>query len=1251
MSSSISRPGIAACLFAAGLALSGSAAFAQDATTGSISGTVMDSTGAIIKGATVTITNTDRNQVERTLTTNSAGFYTATALPLGHYSVKVEDAGFTGKAVTGLMLNVSDALTVNETLNPGSSGEVVTVTADAAPVNLEDATSATLINSTQINELVMVTRNYESLINLMPGVSFGGATDNLQRGPVGVNGSSSVVSFSVNGGRNTSNNWTIDGADNLDRGANLTLYVYPTPDSIGQFKVLRGQYSAAYGRNSSGMVDVVTKSGTDQLHGSAYEYFRNDYLDANSYVNDYLGSRIPKYRYNDFGFSLGGPLYIPHVYDGRGKTFWFISENWLREITYNTATTGVVVPTPAEISGDFSNDWYKNTAGAWVQGPVNVCTAYTYNPTTQSTTCTAAGTNVSSNISATAKSYLKDIYSIIPANTPAQQQALAAKGLDPHGIYPTVANRYPNLDTAIRIDHKVGDKLNLLYRYSHDTFPEYIGAGTFVALPIPGLSGTISNNPGTQHLAKGTYTFSSTLVGNLGYAYSNGSIENTPQGGLLAANSPDINVPLPYTNTSGLVPTISVSGMQTIGGGAVYTDHGINHQAFGDLTKIWGTHTFIGGFSYNHYNKQENAASSGQQGSFSFLSDTGYSLVTPPSASGQSASVNEDQAFANFLIGNANGGFSQTSRNPKIDVSQNIWEAYLQDNWKATPRLTLNLGVRYSLMGQPWDAAGFMSNFDPSQYSDSKAPTISASGLICFTAPCSQTNSSAGQATTPNASADYVGPNYINGLIFGTASAANNNQASPYGNKVGVSQKTNFAPRVGFAYDLLGNGKVAVRGGYGWAFDQIEVSMYELTGIGSTYSPNPPAATTYSQTAAVLDNPSGGASSSTPSTTPGHLYAVPTDFKTPYLQQYSLGMQMDWGHNLSTEIGYIGTHGTHLAGQQEINQPKPGAFRGVVNPESASSTCFLGTSANPAFISSTCDRVLNQIKPYKGYYAIDALRTIFSSNYNALQATLTKRFNGKSYVSSSFTWSRDLTNAPADTSGFTQDIYNVNGDYGRAPLDRKLIYSANGVWDMPWFHEQHGLVGHVLGGWEASGIFVANSGLPLTVSASSGTAIQYGSGVTQPISYAGNPTNVINDNAGLAVLGSTNAGLRPNQVSNPNNGFAGHPLHPNGHQYSTGANPWFNTGAFVATDPTSNVPGTAKRGMINGPGFWRADVGIFRNFKIYDRLTFQFRGEAFNALNHVNVQTISVSSTATTFGQITGYRDQRILQLAGRFQF
>ncbi len=1235
-------------LTAIGLVFTGSYATAQNAVSGSISGTITDATGAVISGASVTITNTDRGEDIRVLKTNSAGFYTAEALPLGAYKVSVAAPNFKTEVVTGLVLNAADELTVNRKLVPGGANEVVSVTAgEAQLLDAEDATSSTLINSTQMNEMPLITRNYETLINLQPGVAYGGATDDLTRGPTGISGSSSTVSFSVNGGRNTSNSWTLDGADNLDRGANLTLYNYPSPDAIAEVKTLRGQYSAAFGRNASGQIDVVTKSGTNAIHGSAYEYLRNNYFDANGYANDFLGATIPPYRYNVFGFSAGAPVIIPKIYNGKNKTFFFVSEEWQRElVTLSQATA--TVPLPTERTGDFTQS-YQEIGGVWTQAPITVCTGYTTNATTQVNTCTGTGTKVTT-ISPTAQAYLKDVY----ANTPVPNTAYdIAHGFDPHTIFSNFHDVFNNLDSLVRIDQQFGQRLSIFYRYMHDTFPEVLPAGDFTTVNIPGANLTTVNSPGTQHLAHGTYVLSPTLLLNVGYSFSNGNIVTDTTGFLGSAQSPDVKPTLPYPNISGVLPGISVSGMSTLNGSLAYLDHGTDHQVYGDVTKTLHTHTLIFGFSYNHYQKRENNTV-GTQGSFGFGNDSQWYCTTanpypgnppciPTPASGDSGTT-ESQAFANFLTGNANSGFSQPSGDPVADIKFALYEGFAQDNWKATPRLSVNLGVRYSYYGQPWDANGLLSNFEPSAYSASKAPTIATTGLMCFTGTCSQAGSSAGLSTSPNPNADFNSINYINGMIFNGPSAANNNQASPYGNKVGSAQKTNFAPRVGFALDVFRDGKTILRGGYGWAFDNAEVSYYETTDWD-----NPPAVATYSIGQTSLDSPAGGSLTAL-STTPGRIQALPLNFQTPYVQQFSLDVQQALSPSFMFDVGYFGDHGTHLLGALEENQPMPGAWAGVVQPSNSGSACIDPDTGAQSFLNSTCDRVLNQIRPYLGYFAIDGLKTIFNSNYNSLQAKVTKRFKGKTYIDANYTWSRDLTNAQNDYSTFVQNIYNLNADYGRAAIDRGQVLNIDGVIEEPWFREQKDLTGRILGGWELSGIYAVDSGLPLTVTASSAYSPSYNlPGGVASVYNSRTTTGYETDNAGIGALGNTDAGIRPNMIGNPNTGN-GVPIHNKGYHQL-----WFYTGAFAAPIPSgsnSNVPGTEKRGTVQGPGFQRLDMGIYRNFRIWERVNFQFRMEALNAPNHTNVQTVTTAiGSSAYFGEVTGYRDARIMQFAGKFTF
>jgi hypothetical protein len=1234
-----------------------SGAWAADSLTGSISGTVSDSTGAVIVAATVTITNTDRGQDLRVLTTNSTGYYTATSLPLGTYTVKVTAPGFKTDTVTGLQLHAADSLTVNKMLTTGSVNEVITVTAAQAQLNLEDSTSSGLITGDQMNELVLNNRNYEQFLTLQPGVVYGGATDQLYVGSTAPGGMANTVNFSVNGGRNTSNNWTVDGADNVDRGANLTLLTYPSVDAIAEIKTLRGQYSAEFGRSASGQIDVVTKSGTNIYHGSAYEFWRNNILNANTWGNKLNQPVQPRaiLRYNDFGESVGGPVRIPHIYNGKDKTFFFFSDETRRLVQYTSGTA--LVPTAAERSGDFSNSWYQDPAThAWKQGPVAVCTAY--NPANGA--CTAYGDSIPSTTqSSTAKAYLKDIFSLIPAPP---DTANVAAGLDPHSLAATVPNTYNDNQLFVRIDQSFGQKLNVFYRYLHDSFPITSGTGTFTTTPIPGLSTTITTNPGTQQMGHATYLFSPTLLANAGFAYSSNAILTTPVGALTSAASTDISPTLPYTNTLGVVPTISIASLTGLGSTGIYNDYDFNRNLFGDVTKTLGRHTIIAGATYNHYRKQENSTG-GNNGSFSFITQT---VPTTPNPAGGNfnGAYQSSIAMSNFLLGNANGGFSQASIAITADILEDDFEAFVQDNYKFSPRLTLNIGVRYGYYGQPTDGHNRMSSFDPATFDQTKTPAIMNSGLMCLGSIANQTGTTClntnqvptnplfpgeGGSVTVNANQDYYGINYINGMIFQNNSGVPGH-ASPFGNKVGQADNYNFAPRVGFAYDVFGDGKTSLRGGYGWAYDSSEVSYYETQVFN-----NPPAVTSYSLSTAVLDDPAGIASK-TPyaSTTPGRIVASPINYHTPYIQQFSLDMQHTFTPTFMIDIGYFGTHGTHLLGLLDINEPMANTWVGKVSPQNATTSanpqyCYPGTSGAtcvPSFLNSTTDRVLNSIKPYPGYFAIDAVQSIFNSNYNGLQVKATKKFAGKSMIDANYTWSRDLTNAQADYTGGPQNTYNINGDYGRAADDRKQVLTVDGVYELPWMKDQRGVIGHVIGGWEASGILAMNSGLPLTITESSAYTINY---TYQGAAYTGaynNQTNgnFVTDAAGIGVLGNTNAGLRPSQIGNPNNGN-GTKIH---NRYQ-----WFYEGAF-ATPIASNTGGQVgneKRGVVSAPGFTRVDLGLFRNIKIHGEMNLQIRGEAFNLFNHTNLGAPVTSASSSSFGQITGARDNRIMQIAGKFTF
>jgi hypothetical protein len=1235
-------------------------AWAQDAVSGSISGTITDTTGAVVVGANVALTNVSQARLVREVVTNSSGMFVAPSLPLGVYDVKIGKAGFKTESITGLVLNANDALTVNKTLVAGSVSEVVTVQADVAQLNLENATSQGIIDGAQLNELVLNNRNYEQFLELQPGVVYGNAsTDQLYVSSVAPAGTSAAVNFAVNGGRSTQNNWTVDGADNVDRGANLTLLTFPSTDAIGEIRVLRGQYSAAFGRSATGQIDVVTKSGTNQFHGSAYEFFRNDILNANTWANKLTAPAVitprPLLRYNDFGESLGGPVWLPHLYNGKGKTFFFFSDETRRVVQY--VSTSGAVPLTAEMNGDFSNAWYKSGT-TWLQEPQAVCTAFN----TATGACTASGDSIpTGSQSNAAKAIIKDIYAKMPQPN---ATANAAAGLDPHTVTANISNIFNNNQVLVRIDQGFGEKLNLFYRYVHDTFPTTQGQGVFTTMTIAGANTTIESNPGTQQMGHFTYILSPTSILTGGYAYSNNRILATPVGLVASANAPDVGsaITMPYSNLAGIIPTVAITNISTLQSGGIYLDYNNNHNVFANVTKSLGRHTFTAGASWDHYQKQETPESStGTQGSFGFTNGT-----VPAPGTGLNAPYSTELAFSNFLLGDANNGFGQASAELIADIRANSFEAFAQDDFKVSKRLTLNLGVRYSFFGQPTDANGHLSNFDPATFSAAKAPAMLNTGLMCMTGTCNNNTNYIGTgvpaSVTANSSADFVTvnnqPAYVNGMIF-----INNNvsgQSSPYGNKVGQAEKTDFAPRIGFAYDVFGDGKTSLRGGFGWAYDQSEVSFYE-----SQVWTNPPAVFNYSLGTSLLDNPSlTPSAAATVSSTPQGFYASPLSYKTPYVEQYSLGIQRAISPTFMAEVAYVGTHGVNLLGVSDINQPKPNAYAGIVSPLNASTayatvdgftacTYNATTCPYPIFWNSTADRAINYIRPYPGYGHIGLVQPIYSSNYNSLQVKVTKHFQNKSMVDFNYTFERNLTNTQNDYSTDVENIYNVAGDYGRAADDRNQVAAIDYVLAEPWFKEQRGIVGKIVGGWETSGIIALDAGLPLTPTMT-------GSVAPTPYGYTSAYNNLTqgpipNDSSGIGAWytsgspGNSYPSLRPNQIGDPRKGN-GQSIH--------NASQWYYKGAFASPYPAGLNPGgvgtvgTEKRGVVSGPGFERWDVGLFRNFKLPGKLNLQLRGEAFNALNHTNLgNPCSNTISSSCFAQITSARDNRIMQVAGKITF
>ena len=1144
-------------------ALVATGVFAQDIT-GTIGGTVLDPSGAAVPNAKVEVTNTDRNLVIRTVTTDTSGTYAATFLPIGNYSIKVDAAGFKTETRSGIVLNVNDNLKINITLQVGAATETVEVKAEAAQVELGTPAAATTIEGTQVRELPLGTRNYEQLVSLLPGVT-ASTTDDLYIGNSSPAGTAATIPYYIGGNRNSAANWTVDGADNVDRGSNLTLMTFPGVDAIAQFKVERSLYTADTGRAGGAQISVVTKSGSSAFHGSAFEFFRNDYLAANNFSNNAnkvnfvdesspstpctsanfadCKSKVPPLRWNDFGFTIGGPIYIPGKFNkDKNKDFFFYSQEWRRIITYTTFNP--TLPTQGMLQGQFSQ-------------PICI--------TTTAGTCPAGSTitnTIPSNlINPISASYLKDIFGKLPLNATNSVSATTA------GFFPQ-RNIYNSRQEIARIDHYVNERFLIYGRFEIDDIPTTEPGGLFTGAAIPGVATTSTNSPGRSVSLHFQNTINPTMVNDAGFNFSQSAINSTPIGLMNKSNNPDINVPEPFTNTQGIVPELSFTGGSSLLGYGPYNEYNRNFQWFDNLTKVMGRHTLKFGLTVNRYNKTENAAN--QEGSFGFTN-----------AGLQTGTTSFQQSWANFLLGNV-ASFSM----PSTDITPNIWtwqhEAYAQDDFKLTSRLTLYAGVRWSFFGQPTDTGNLLDNFDPALYNRASAPQIDPTTGNIVAGTCNNCN--------------------MNGIIVG-------GKGSPFGSKIGADHWHNFAPRLGLAWDPFGDGKTAVRTGYGIYYDSGLFGTYEQ----NTFA-NPPYVQSISLSNGSFSNI--GSATQNVSAAPITLHATDVQALIPYVQQWSFDIQRNLPKNVILDVGYYGSKGTHLLGEVDINEAYPGVALAA----------GLHTANGNTIFTSADDPRINAVRPYLGYGPITDILTAFDSNYHSLQATVRKNFGAAGLFNASYTWSKTLTDSSSDRSNAPENSYNWHeGEYGPASFNRTQVLTLNYVYVDPLFRTQHGLKNAAFGGWELTGIVSFQTGLPATVTTSS---------VDPP---------------GVGNLGASPVSSRPDMVCNPQ---ANAPHQFYGVYFAAGPS-WFNTACFQPVPQGAVRPGNAGRYTVYGPGYFNWDAAASKNFNLgTEKLHLQLRAEALNALNWVNPSGFaSTNITSTVFGQISSYRASRRMQLGAKFTF
>ena len=1178
--------------------------------TGNLNGTVKDTSGAIVKGATVTITDSQKNVVVRTVQSNDEGDYNVPNLAVGTYTITVEATNFKKTVQNDIKIDVGQRRSVEVVLEAGNISETVLVQSDPVAVELTTATTSSLISGQQARELSLNNRNWVQLVALAPGVS-NDLADQVYVGTTNPDGQANTINISVNGARSSQNTFTVDGADITDRGSNITIQAYPSVDSIGEFRVLRSLFPAESGRSGGGQVNVVTRSGTNEFHGSAFEFIRNEAFNANNFLSNATNNpqfgrdsngkakRVP-FRYNNYGWTLGGPVYLPRFGEGDSKdmvrkldrTFFFFAQEFRRDRRFSAPST-VTVPDANLRLGVF---------------PIAVCIN---RPALGENNCTGsfvlpAGSPIPAAFrSPAAQAYVDGVYNHLPLPN-------AGTAAAPYNLSASLANRADFDQTILKFDHSFSDNWTAYYRYQKDSIPTIDGNALFSSGGgLPGVSTTSTNSPGKTHTFNTTYVVNPNTVLEGRYTYGYGAIlsENI---GLLSLDNTSVPVSLPFINTRDRIPSVTGNGFTGLTSFGPYDNFSWKQNFAGSATTIHGSHTLKYGAVYSLYRKNENALAGNNEGLFSAFS------TTQPAGVGTSTLNQNIQRWANFLVGNVQT-FAQAKFDYTADLRQKAIEAYAQDEWKARPNLTVYYGVRYSYFGSPYDKNGRLSTFVPELYDPAQAPQVTGAG-----------NRVAGTG------------NWCNGLIVNSQNFTNGPPqfncrptVSPNGKYVIDVPNKDFAPRIGLAWDPFNQGKTSIRTGYGIYHEQVLNGTF-LQDIGL----NPPFQETATATNTRLDTPGGGVPTNL---TVQGLRAVQSNFHTPYMQHWSLDIQHQLTSKTVVTVGYYGSKGTHLIGLTELNEVPPGVAlnsfcapgNGFIgqNPAPTLVRCqpagyafrnATGVTGNPNVVGTTTFSdllILDQLRPYKGYRSIAMVQPRYNSNYHGLQVFGEQRLANDSLIQVAYTWSKNLTDSPNDRTTSPQNSYDIRSEYQRATLDRRHVFNLNYIYELPFFNKTSDWTNKLLGGWQASGI--------VTV-------------------YTGVPFSAVTSNLDLAGLGLINANpaARPNLLCDPNENA------PHGQQWVTGqcfqVNPP-NTGA--GSTGLTTFPGTAPRGIINGPGTQRVDFTMAKRFHFTETVYAQIRAEVYNIFNHTNFRTVSTNITAANFGAITAVRDPRTMQFGLKLNF
>lgn len=1231
-------------------------------------GQVTDPQNAAIPSAKVEITNVDTGAVITT-TTDASGNYIAPYLTAGHYRIVVEAPGF-DLSPHDVELGMGQALIFNVQLTVGSAKSSVTVEAgsEVTQLHTENAEVSGTITGKEVASIQLNGRNFSQFIALAAGVSNQTSQDEAR---VGMAGS---VSYSVNGGRTEYNSFQVDGSETLNVGINkdhTALIVTPSIDAIQEIKVLTSNYGAMYPSTGSGTTIVTTKSGTDQYHGSLYEFVRNEVFNAKGYFD--VGNRAPLYRRNDFGGTVGGPLSIPHIYDARGKTHFFFSEEARLEKDPYAYRQGA--PSLGERNGDFSDVCPSVVTGG--------ATSFSR---TQYPDCPDAGLGGLIGGSVQPGTFFNNQLTY-PSNqgVALNQNAIAIlnSGILPlptatTGCNSTGSSCY-NADVSLptywrqelfRIDHSINAKWQSSFRYIHDEWDE--------TTPVPQYAFTQNNfptiqnrfyGPGRSLVARLTGAITPTLLNEFVASYTNSHLELTdvaPVGvdltrpaaldGSCAGDGAQCPMTTIFTNegkgVNGVpkMPGVSIAGNNAEYGGLGFGmdpgympwEHSNPTYSFSDnLSKMIGRHNLQFGAQWVTYQRNQingpiGAATGDTQGLITF------SNVRTIGSTGN--------AFADFLYTNTTydvpGGqgavssFQQDSAQARYRQRYQIVEPYIQDDFRVSPRLTINAGLRLSLFGTFHEANNEAYNWAASAFSSTVASTVAVAGLNGNLVDLSSNRAITINQSNPSQGLD---PRILNGIV----------QCGKGGipNSCMQGHLFNPAPRVGFAWDPRGNGKTAVRMGYGIFFEH---GTADEANTGSLEGAAP----------IVLDmtevNPTGWSTIGGGLAFPINVTAIPNKAIWPYVQQWSLSIERELPWQSLASFAYVGSKGTHLTTEVESNQLAPASgnpfgahepimIKGanpaavgttgtqagdcsatpsnvftlengtVVGPGSPGYTNLLTACYNSLFPSPQLV-VPNALRTYApGIGDIYQLENIANSSYNAFQFTV-RRVQAPLTLGVAYTYSHSLDDASDRSDTTFVNSFNIRSNHASSNFDQRHLLHISYIYDLPLIHAFDSFLhfadadpsnqaanypGHTydpkawrnsqavktfLGGWQLSGITLFETGIPFTVVNN------------------GSPTGIATlDNAGVA--NGVGSGSYPDL-----SGISAHSTRPQGGNNSKSFGPLLlNPGAFVA--PRGLTFGSAGRNVLNNPSRLNWDMALLKHFTFNERLQMDFRAEAFNFTN------------------------------------